>query len=252
MTKIIAHRGARNLWAENSLQGFRNVRDLNVGAVEFDLHLGANGALLVIHDATLDRTTTGTGPVRALTETSRHDLRLIGPNGEIDEGVPVLSEVLDILAPVSGLRLLPEFKADENGFYDPEMIEKTVELLRNLGLASRTTLHSFDVNVLRTLKQAAPEFDLMVSVNQIWIERQGGVEAFFDSVRDLVSFVSVQHDLFESEFNRITNLLPLDKLCVWTVNDPDLISRWLARGPGFLTSDNPKLAQTLLAGQVAA
>ncbi|MDR6263266.1 glycerophosphodiester phosphodiesterase family protein [Roseobacter sp. N2S] len=252
MTKIIAHRGARNLWAENSLQGFRNTRDLNVGAVEFDLHLGANGELLVIHDATLDRTTTGTGPACVLNDTSRHDVRLIGPDGEIDEGVPVLSEVLDILAPVSGLQLLPEFKADENGLYDPEMIEKTVELLREKGLASRTTLHSFDVNVLRKLKAAAPEFDLMVSVNRVWVDRQGGIEAFFETVRDLVSFVSVQHELFEAEYDRITQLLPLEQLCVWTVNDQDLITRWLSRGPGFMTSDNPKLAQELQAGQVAA
>lgn len=252
MTKIIAHRGARNLWAENSLQGFRNVRDLNVGAVEFDLHLGVSGELLVIHDATLDRTTTGTGPVRVLNDTSRHDVRLIGPDGEIDEGVPLLSEVLDIFAPVSGLQLLPEFKADENGIYDLEMIEKTVGLLRDRGLAARTTLHSFDLDVLRLLQDVAPEFDRMVSVNQDWITREGGVEAFFAKTRDLVGFVSVQHELFEAEFDRITGLMPLDQLCAWTVNEPDQITRWLDRGVGYLTSDNPKLAQDLKAGQVAA
>ena len=64
MTKITGHRGARNLWPENSMTGFRNVLDLGVDAIEFDVHLTDAGELVVIHDATLDRTTDRTGPVR--------------------------------------------------------------------------------------------------------------------------------------------------------------------------------------------
>ena len=67
MTLITGHRGARNLWPENSLQGFRNVLELGVDAVEFDVHVTDAGELLVIHDATLERTTDGHGAVRALT-----------------------------------------------------------------------------------------------------------------------------------------------------------------------------------------
>lgn len=66
MTMIIGHRGARNVWAENSLTGFRNVLELGVKAVELDLHLSNMGEVLVIHDATLDRATDRNGPVRAL------------------------------------------------------------------------------------------------------------------------------------------------------------------------------------------
>jgi glycerophosphoryl diester phosphodiesterase len=64
--KLIAHRGARNLWAENSLEGFRRTADLPVDAVELDLHLSRDGEVVVIHDPLLDRTTTGEGPVAAL------------------------------------------------------------------------------------------------------------------------------------------------------------------------------------------
>jgi glycerophosphoryl diester phosphodiesterase len=63
MTRIIAHRGARNLWAENSLDGFRRTTQLGVDAVELDLHLSHDGAVVVIHDPLLDRTTNGHGPV---------------------------------------------------------------------------------------------------------------------------------------------------------------------------------------------
>ena len=47
MTKIVGHRGARNIWPENSLTGFRNVLALNVDAVEFDVHLTDAGELVV-------------------------------------------------------------------------------------------------------------------------------------------------------------------------------------------------------------
>ncbi|QCO54564.1 glycerophosphodiester phosphodiesterase [Pseudorhodobacter turbinis] len=245
MTKIIAHRGARNLWAENSLEGFRNAVALGVGAVEFDLHLGADGAVLVIHDATLDRTTTANGPVRYLTKTSRHNLCLIGPDGEIDEGVPILSEVLEIIAPCAGLRIMPEFKADETGFYDPVLIETTVDILRDYGLAPRTTLHSFDIQVLHLLARIAPEFDRMISVNANWAARHGGIEAVIGQVRDLVSIIAIEQELFEAEFDRITALFPLERLSVWTVNDPGSIAHWLARGPGYLTSDDPQLALSI-------
>lgn len=252
MTTIIAHRGARNLWAENSLQGFRNVLDVGGRAVEFDLHLGADGAILVIHDATLDRTTTAKGPVRHLTKTSRHDLCLIGPDGEIDEGVPLLSEVLEILAPVPGLRLLPEFKADETGFYDPALIEVTVDILRDYGLEARTTLHSFDIEVLRLLARVAPEFERMISVNADWAARQGGIVYVIEQVRDLVSVIAIEQDLLEAEFTRITALWPLERISVWTVNEPESIANWLARGPGYLTSDDPQLALAIQTTQVTA
>ena len=62
MTLITGHRGARNLWPENSLTGFRNAITLGVDAIEFDVHLTRSGELVVIHDATLERTAEGAGP----------------------------------------------------------------------------------------------------------------------------------------------------------------------------------------------
>jgi glycerophosphoryl diester phosphodiesterase len=47
MVLIIGHRGARNLWPENSLEGFRRTRDLGVDAVEFDVHLARDGELVL-------------------------------------------------------------------------------------------------------------------------------------------------------------------------------------------------------------
>ncbi|MBS7662000.1 glycerophosphodiester phosphodiesterase [Pseudomonas lalucatii] len=63
---VIAHRGGKGLWPENSLFAFERANALGVDMLEMDLHLSSDGELVVIHDSTLERTTNGQGPVAAL------------------------------------------------------------------------------------------------------------------------------------------------------------------------------------------
>jgi glycerophosphoryl diester phosphodiesterase len=49
----------------------------------------------------------------------------------------------------------------------------------------------------------------------------------------------------EAEWSLITQKLPLERLCVWTLNEEALIKPWLERGIGHLTSDSPDLALKL-------
>src|SRR5579872_3964060 len=93
--QIIGHRGARDLWPENSLKGFRETRALGVDGVEFDVHLSRDAKLMVIHDATLDRTTHGSGPVAERTAAELAAIKLRNAGGE---GVPTLDAVLNIFA----------------------------------------------------------------------------------------------------------------------------------------------------------
>ena len=111
ITNIVGHRGARNLWPENSITGFRNVFDLAIEVVEFDVHLSDAGELLVIHDPTLERTTEGQGQVRALTPAARAELRL----KDLEEGIPTLDDVLTVVTSKQGLQLLVEIKVDVDG-----------------------------------------------------------------------------------------------------------------------------------------
>lgn len=247
MTLITGHRGARNLWPENSLQGFSNVLELGVDAVEFDVHLTDAGELLVIHDATLERTTEGQGPVRALTPEARLNVRL----KDSDETIPTLSEVLSVLAAADGLPLHVEIKSDETGTPYPGIVEKVAAELAAKGLADRSYLTSFDVSVLEGCRRTAPDIARLVSVNAAWAERQGGLKRFIEQVEGLVEIVAIHHELMDAEWDLITGLLPLDRLCVWTLNDEALIAKWLERGVGHLTSDSPDLALNLR-GRISA
>jgi glycerophosphoryl diester phosphodiesterase len=58
-----AHRGSRVLWPENTAEAFQGAIDLGYHYIELDVRITSDGVIVVFHDATLDRTTNGTGPV---------------------------------------------------------------------------------------------------------------------------------------------------------------------------------------------
>ena len=67
---VVAHRGASSTRPENTLASFEEAIRLGARLVEFDVRLSLDGVPVVMHDATVDRTTDGTGPVHELTPTS--------------------------------------------------------------------------------------------------------------------------------------------------------------------------------------
>lgn len=88
---IIGHRGAAGLAPENTLPSFTLARKLGVQAVELDVHV-CQGELVVIHDATLERTTNGAGAVSDATLTT-----LRGLDAGDGAHIPTLTEVFDLL-----------------------------------------------------------------------------------------------------------------------------------------------------------
>ena len=58
-----AHRGGAKVVPEDTIEGFREGFALGGGVVECDVHASAEGIVVVVHDALVDRTTNGTGPV---------------------------------------------------------------------------------------------------------------------------------------------------------------------------------------------
>src|ERR671911_2347933 len=101
----LAHRGASTLAPENTIEAFRLAVEAGAGGLELDVHMTRDGHIVVIHDATVDRTTSGTG---AVSEMTLDELRRLdaGHNFSPDGGparpyrgrdvrVPTLEEVLE-------------------------------------------------------------------------------------------------------------------------------------------------------------
>ena len=149
---VAAHRGGAALWPENSLTAFRGALALGVDALEFDVHLTADGEPVVIHDATLDRTSTGHGPVRSLTLEKLQALRLLDRAGAPSaETVPTLAQVLELARPTS-VSVLPEIKLDLARAPYPDVERLVVARLRAHALLGRATVQSFDDATLRRVR----------------------------------------------------------------------------------------------------
>ncbi|WNI19254.1 glycerophosphodiester phosphodiesterase [Actinacidiphila sp. ITFR-21] len=89
----VGHRGVAGVEPENTLRSFRRAERAGHDQVELDLHLSKDGALIVMHDPDVDRTTDGTGLVRELT---LDEIR--GLDAGLGERVPVFEEVLEAVS----------------------------------------------------------------------------------------------------------------------------------------------------------
>lgn len=107
---VWAHRGASAYAPENTLPAFRMAVEMHADGVELDVHLSADGKLIVCHDAKIDRTSSGSGEIKTMT---LDELRAYSfANGRTEFGyvpVPTLEEVYELLAP-TGLTVNVEIK----------------------------------------------------------------------------------------------------------------------------------------------
>lgn len=147
---IIAHRGASAVAPENTIAAFRRARELGGDGVELDVTLTRDHIPVVIHDDTVDRTTSGNGEVSRMTLSEMKELDAGAWKGSAYRGqsVPTLSEVLDAL-----LDWLKPIGTAKPGIVNVEIkssalrasgiVGAVVSLVGNLGLEQSVILSSF-------------------------------------------------------------------------------------------------------------
>lgn len=142
-TAIASHRGGAFLWPENSLTAFRQTARLRLEQAECDVHALADGEVVVLHDATLDRTTDGHGAVAALDTPALRRLRVKGGGGEAP---PLLGEIIDALV---GSSVAPrvEIKSDGAGRAYPGFVGRVLETLDRKGVRPATWIIAFEAEV---------------------------------------------------------------------------------------------------------
>ena len=152
---VIAHRGGANLWAENSLFAFRQAVRSGFRDFEIDVHGTRDGELVVIHDATIDRTTNGHGEVRDL---NLKQLRTFQLNGT-DETVPLLRDVLAFLRD-SGARAIVEVKFSASLPDHDDLCRVLVDEVVGAGMLPHVTVSAFSWASLKTLQNLCPGLGL--------------------------------------------------------------------------------------------
>jgi len=242
-----AHRGGALLWPENSLLAFGNAVTLGADYLELDVHVSRDGALVVIHDPTLERTTTGTGPVRERTRAELKALRLKDRDGRVTgERIPTLEEVVAIAA--AGRRqLLVEIKADDRRQRYPGIEEQVLAILDRHGMAASTIIMAFEAETWRRVRQLRPDVRAGALFSPRLLERQGStLSAELDRAREAgVAFVGLHQALVGPDTVAAARKAGV-LLGVWTVNERDAIRRFIAENVGVVITDRPDLAKELL------
>ena len=166
MFEVVAHRGCPEPAPENTIPAFLRAVELGADAVELDVRLTCDGALVVYHYFYLDKITDLTGPIFAHTwEQVRwarfHDL------AETDARIPLLDQVLDVLAGRIGLEI--EIKGPET-----ESAEVVASILRNHPKAwENLEITSYEPILLKRFQSLAPEvpIDLLIPRSEPWMGR---------------------------------------------------------------------------------
>ena len=264
MTRLAAHRGGARLWPENSLRAFRESLALGVDLLELDVHLTADGHVVVIHDAQLERTTNGRGSVGERTAAELVDVRLRDPDGALtDERVPTLEDVLALVAPsragllvevkgpVTGVNVMYE-RGDGDARITPGpayagLVGKTLALLRRRSMLGRVNVMGFSPEVItemRALEPAVPTTFLVAAAHVrhvdarpeatvAWAQRLGATD------------LGIQHTLASPQLMNAARAAAV-RVGVWTVNDEEAMRRAIALGVDVLTTDRPDLACRVL------
>lgn len=245
--RIIGHRGARNIWAENSLSGFRNVCGLGVDAVELDVHLSSDGEIMVIHDPLLDRTTDHKGPVAHLSGAALAKVML---DDTLGETIPTLPEVLDVFGP-TGIELEIEMKMDAYGNPYAGLLDKVIALVEARKMASRVVLTCFVPEVIEEIRTKAPHMRRLASVDRRSCEAFGGVDRTLQRFVDLGCIIAVEQSLLRLCVDRAVGIVGRDKLGAWVPNTVRDLDFWLGQPIAQITSDRPDLALQLRAARKA-
>ncbi|MEB3101598.1 glycerophosphodiester phosphodiesterase [Ferviditalea candida] len=157
---IIAHRGASGEAPENTLSAFRVAIVQHADGIELDVQMTKDGRIVVIHDETLDRTTDSSGLVAGMTyEQIRRADAGHGFKAYAGERVPLLSEVLELLAPT---RMLLNIELKNGIIPYPEMEEGVIRLVRQYAMERRVILSSFNHYSLVKLAELAPDLERAV------------------------------------------------------------------------------------------
>lgn len=222
---VIGHRGASASVPENTLPAFAASWATGAAWVEADTQPTADGVPVIIHDATVDRTTTGNGPVRSLTAGQLATVEILGLAGE---RVPTLTQLLAQLT--AERQLLLEIKGEHS-------LSEITQVLRECEASSypeRVFVQSFEVPVLERLRSLAPARDVGLLVEELHADplarcAEIGAVAYNPNYRAVLERPEVVPPL------RAAGIA----VAVWTCDDPAGWAQLTAAGVDAIITNTP-------------
>lgn len=251
-TKLsIAHRGGGALEPEETAQAMDNAVALGADVLELDVHRTSDGAIVCMHDETVDRTTDGTGKlkdktlaeVRALDAGYRftRDDGVTFPRRGAGVVVPTLEE---LLTRHPGKPFSIELKQSK-----PSIVDDVVAVVRAAKASSRVVLASFSDDTIAEVRQRAPDLATSLSTGEM-LAFNALEDADVATYHAPGGFLQAPANAVDADRLAIARRLGL-RVQVWTVNDRATMDRMLDLGVDGIMSDDPKLLGEALAAHRA-
>lgn len=218
----VAHRGASSERPENTLPAFELAIAQRADVVECDVRRTSDGALLILHDATVDRTTSGGGELRSMTAAQARGL-----DAGDGERLPELSEVLALAA--GRVRVNVDLK-------EPDIVDDAVAIVRAAGAEGSVSFISFLPEVWQRLEELAPDapviqlVDSAAGLASVAMGEAGG--------QHVPTGVGVPYDLVnEGMVDRMHR--HGSGVFAWTVDDEDEMRRLIACDVNGIVTNRP-------------
>ena len=244
--QVFAHRGGCELGPEHTIAAFDLGMSAGADGLELDVHLSADGVVVVHHDATLDRTTNATGPVAARTadelshvDAGYHFVRHGAfPFRGLGIGVPTLA---DVLKRYRDIPTIVEIKV-----YTAEMGEAVAREIRRADALDFACIAGFGVASARAARKAVPgvpasacEAEVRMALYRSWLRwpvRHAPYEVYQVPER-----VGLMTRIVSPRFIRDAHHAGF-KVQVWTVDEDADMRRLLEWGVDGLISNRPDVA----------
>lgn len=232
--RLVSHRGAHRFAPENTLAAARLALDQGCAVLELDVRESADGELVVIHDATLERTTNGTGPVsdHALAELRRLDAGSWFSPHFAGEQIPTLAEMI-ALCQAYGRGLYIENKSADPG--------RILALVESMGFADHCFHWSSDAALQARLRALSPTARIKATA-----AHYPDLEALRQHLAP--GIVELQLDAYPTEADRAERLGMVPMLHYFG-DDPAMFDKIIALRPPMINLDRADLLLAALRRQ---
>ena len=228
---VTAHRGASGYAPENTISAIEKALEIGVDRMEVDVQQTSDGAVVCLHDKTLDRTTSGSGKVG---EKTLEDLQDIKANAGFEaefpsEAIPTLEQVFELMDGTT--QFVIEIKAGNKTY--PGIEDNVVGLIRKYKAEKWAVVHSFNDKVLECINANHPD----IRLQKLFVSFSGGLMLDFKlhsaklSNYDYCEGFGVSKGGINAKLVRKIHELG-KKVHVWTVNGPKDIEAVLELGIG--------------------
>lgn len=236
MSKIFAHRGYSGKYPENTMIAFKKALECGVDGIELDVQLTKDGEVVIIHDETIDRTTTGKGFVIDYTyeELEKFDASFKFKDLGFNK-IPTLREYFQLVKDYDIVTNV-ELKTGINEYLGIE--EKVWELIKEYNLEEKVIISSFNHFSVMRMKKIAPQLKYGF-LSEDWIIDAGkythshGVQCYHPRFNNLVPDVIKELKKYNLEIN------------TWTVNLEEDMRYLYSNNIDVIITNYPELAQEI-------